>query len=67
MQRGLYELAKPFVRAKCDILAVSLPSMIRYPDGRIETIYGQETTDQLARIDELWQAEQNQYLARNKG
>jgi hypothetical protein len=39
--------------------------MIRYPDGRFEAIYDQETTDALARIDELWQDEQNQYLARN--
>ena len=55
IQRDLYELSKPFVEAKCAVLARTLPSMIRYPDGTIETIYDQETVTRLAEIDGLWQ------------
>ena len=65
LQRDLFELSKPFVRAKCDILARSLPSMIRYPDGRIEAIYDQETTDALAYWDALWKEQSDAILARN--
>ena len=65
LQRDLFELSKPFVRAKCDILARSLPSMIRYPDGRIEAIYDQETTDALAYWDALWKEQSNHFCTVN--
>ena len=64
IQRDLYELSKPFVEAKCAVLARTLPSMIRYPDGTIETIYDQETVTRLAEIDGLWQDSISPILAR---
>lgn len=64
IQRDIHELSQPFVRAKCDILAVSLPTYRLYPDGRFETIYSTETVQALARIDDLWKQARMSYLAR---
>jgi hypothetical protein len=66
MQRDLYELAKPFVRAKCDILAVSVPEYRYYPDtGEFETKYDNWTVAKLAYCDALWREARESYLAHN--
>ena len=67
IQRDLYELSKPFVEAKCCVLSVSLPGYIRHPDGRFEVMYDQETTEMLARYDQLWADARDQYIARHQG
>lgn len=65
IQRDLYELARPFVEAKCDVLAVSLPVIRYYPgSGEFETIYDDWTVGMLARFDELWTEARDHYIAR---
>ena len=64
LQRDLFELSKPFVRAKCDILAYSLPA-IYYLNGRTETIYSAGTLAELARIDQFWAEARNQFCTEN--
>jgi hypothetical protein len=65
IQIDLYELSRPFVRAKCAVLAVSIPTITLYPDGRLETIYSPEITATLAEYDKLWKQARESYLARN--
>ena len=65
MQLDLYQLAKPFVRAKCDVYSVSLPTIIYWPNGRFTTEYDEWTSSQLAEIDRLWTEARESYLARN--
>lgn len=64
LQWDLHDLAKPFVRAKCDVLDVSLPTITIYPDGRIDTVYDARTYRMLAEWDNLWLEAREQYLAR---
>ena len=65
LRQDLFELSKPFVRAKCDILARSLPSMIRYPDGRLEVIYRAEARAEIAEYDRLWLEARNHFCTEN--
>lgn len=62
IQRDLHRLAERFVQAKCEVLAVSLPRMIRYQDGHVETIYSVETLAVLAEYDRLWTMTRDRYL-----
>lgn len=65
LQRDLFELSKPFVQAKCDILSTSLPTYYLYPDGRMVTIYSAEVQAELARIDQVWTEARNQFCTGN--
>ena len=65
LQRDLYELSKPFVRAKCDVLAVSIPTITCYPNGRFTTEYDERTLNELATIDKLWREARDSFIARN--
>lgn len=65
IQRELYELSQPFVRAKCDVLALSIPTFTIYPGGRFETKYDNWTTALLAYYDALAREARDSYLARN--
>ena len=67
IQRDLHELAKPYVRAKCDVLSTSLPTITIYPDGRIDTVYDARTYRMLAEWDNLWLEARDHYLARYQG
>ena len=66
LQRDLYELSKPFVRAKCDVLALSIPTITYYPStGECETKYDNWTTALLAYYDALWREARESFIARN--
>jgi hypothetical protein len=66
IQIDLYELSKPFVRAKCDVLAVSIPTITYYPEtGLFETRHDNWTVAKLAYYDALWREARESYLARN--
>ena len=65
LQRDLFELSKPFVRAKCDILSTSWPTYYLYPDGRMVTIYSAEVQAELARIDQVWTEARNHFCTVN--
>ena len=66
LQRDLFELSKPFVRAKCDVLATSLPTYRYWPGtGEFEIIHDVQTLIDLARIDQVWTEARNHFCTVN--
>ena len=65
LQRDLYELSKPFVRAKSDVYSVSLPTITYWPNGKFTTEYDEWTSNQLAEIDRLWLEARNHFCTVN--
>ena len=65
LQRDLYELSKPFVRAKCDVLARELPVIQIHTDGRLDALYRAEARAEIARYDAMWREARESFIARN--
>lgn len=63
IQRDVRLISAPFVDLACDVLALEVPRMILYPDGRCETIHSPECLAQLAEIKLLRKEAVNHYLA----
>ena len=62
LRRDFIKLSEPFVKLKCDVLAVAIPTIRLYPDGHFETTYSPEVMNELSRIDALWEETTEAFL-----
>jgi hypothetical protein len=62
IQADLQQLAKPFVKIKCDILAVNVPTYRIHCDGYTEAIYSPEVLEELRKVDAFWKETADAYL-----